>query len=98
MGTCHCKNSQCLKLYCECFKRGGICGETCNCVGCKNIIGNEKEIRLKREKIIEKDPTAFIEDIPYNGCGCTKNSCMMNYCDCFKLGVGCGKYCSCVGC
>lgn len=34
--TCHCRNSQCLKLYCECFKTFGLCNEACGCVDCKN--------------------------------------------------------------
>jgi hypothetical protein len=33
--TCNCKNSKCLKLYCECFASGEYCRD-CNCVGCEN--------------------------------------------------------------
>ena len=32
---CNCKNSKCLKLYCECFAARVYC-ENCNCVGCCN--------------------------------------------------------------
>jgi hypothetical protein len=39
---CTCKNSQCLKLYCECLKHGETCGPECSCVNCKNIEGNEE--------------------------------------------------------
>ena len=32
---CNCKNSKCLKLYCECFSLGEYCNN-CNCVNCHN--------------------------------------------------------------
>ena len=32
---CNCKNSKCLKLYCECFRAGHYCGG-CNCINCRN--------------------------------------------------------------
>lgn len=32
--SCNCKNSKCLKLYCECFRNKGYCGNSCNCIGC----------------------------------------------------------------
>lgn len=37
---CSCKTSQCLKLYCECFKSLGICGPNCKCEGCQNNTDN----------------------------------------------------------
>ena len=39
--TCNCKNSSCLKLYCDCFKEGGTCGSSCRCKDCKNQQGNQ---------------------------------------------------------
>ncbi len=33
---CHCKKSNCLKKYCECFQAGFKCGDNCKCVNCKN--------------------------------------------------------------
>ena len=33
---CHCKKSNCLKKYCECFQAGVPCTERCQCVDCKN--------------------------------------------------------------
>lgn len=33
---CSCKTSNCLKLYCDCFKSLGVCGPSCRCEGCKN--------------------------------------------------------------
>ncbi|CDW82491.1 UNKNOWN [Stylonychia lemnae] len=35
---CNCKNSQCLKKYCECFQQGNGCDpKKCRCQDCKNI-------------------------------------------------------------
>lgn len=31
LAECNCKKSKCLKLYCECFAKGLICGVDCNC-------------------------------------------------------------------
>ncbi len=36
---CKCRNSGCLKKYCECFKVGSMCGDSCICLGCKNRPG-----------------------------------------------------------
>lgn len=33
---CHCKKSQCLKKYCECYQAGVSCGDNCKCIDCKN--------------------------------------------------------------
>lgn len=41
---CHCKKSNCLKKYCECFQAGLKCGLNCKCEDCKNGncgMGNE---------------------------------------------------------
>lgn len=32
---CNCKNTKCLKLYCECLRKGKTCNE-CNCIDCEN--------------------------------------------------------------
>ena len=50
---CNCTKSNCMKKYCECFKRGFACNSMCRCLDCKNkvyindinnnnIINNEK--------------------------------------------------------
>ena len=36
---CNCKNSKCLKGYCECFERGVPCTEKCKCIDCRNPKG-----------------------------------------------------------
>jgi len=36
-GSCRCKKTHCLKLYCECFSAGATCeADTCGCVDCHN--------------------------------------------------------------
>jgi hypothetical protein len=37
---CHCKNSHCLKKYCECFTGGALCSNNCKCQSCKNFSGS----------------------------------------------------------
>mmetsp|Transcript_3930 Transcript_3930/g.9555 ORF Transcript_3930/g.9555 Transcript_3930/m.9555 type:complete len:564 (-) Transcript_3930:143-1834(-) len=33
---CNCKNSKCMKKYCECYQAGVSCSDKCKCVGCSN--------------------------------------------------------------
>uniref|UniRef100_A0A914KYU8 CRC domain-containing protein n=1 Tax=Meloidogyne incognita TaxID=6306 RepID=A0A914KYU8_MELIC len=33
---CHCKKSNCLKNYCECYEAKVPCTERCKCIACKN--------------------------------------------------------------
>ena len=57
--TCNCKNSKCLKLYCECFRQGKMCGSNCSCQNCQNT-SSFSELREKIIKSIKsKNPTAF---------------------------------------
>ncbi len=39
MRSCHCKKSQCLKLYCDCFANNQYCNG-CACMDCKNVEAN----------------------------------------------------------
>ena len=41
--NCNCKNSRCLKQYCVCFARGGLCGPECACSNCANNSENGDE-------------------------------------------------------
>lgn len=41
---CHCKQSHCLKKYCECFHGGAFCGTNCKCQNCKNF-SNSKDLQ-----------------------------------------------------
>lgn len=60
---CKCRKSKCLKLYCECFKAKGYCGDDCSCVGCSNKPGLDEEISKARETILSRNPHAFSEKI-----------------------------------
>ncbi|CAK9873930.1 unnamed protein product [Sphagnum jensenii] len=55
---CNCKNSRCLKLYCECFASGTYC-EGCNCVNCCNNVENESVRQEAVEATLERNPNAF---------------------------------------
>ena len=105
---CNCRNSRCLKLYCECLRRGEFCHITCNCCSCENhafsLLRKEKIKKIKK-----KNPNAFKplivgkkdEDgvkVHNKGCNCKKNACLKNYCECRQFGVLCGKLCKCVDC
>jgi len=55
---CNCKNSRCLKLYCECFASGRYC-DGCNCSNCYNNRENEHVRMSAVEAILERNPNAF---------------------------------------
>lgn len=60
---CSCKNSKCLKNYCECFQTGSVCGPHCRCVGC----GNSKDsIELTVLNILKGSTITFkFDDIKF---------------------------------
>ena len=55
---CNCKNSRCLKLYCECFASGRYC-DHCNCLNCCNNRDHEAVRQQAVESILERNPNAF---------------------------------------
>ena len=55
---CNCKNSRCLKLYCECFASGRYC-DHCNCLSCCNNSNHEAVRQAAVEAILERNPNAF---------------------------------------
>ncbi|WIA30107.1 hypothetical protein OEZ86_000202 [Tetradesmus obliquus] len=55
---CNCKNSRCLKLYCECFASGRYC-DNCNCLSCFNNKESEAVRQSAVEAILERNPNAF---------------------------------------
>lgn len=55
---CNCRNSKCLKLYCECFASGVYCNG-CNCSNCSNNVENEAARRDAIGITLERNPNAF---------------------------------------
>lgn len=56
--NCNCKKTKCLKLYCDCFAAGELCGAECNCFGCHNNSVSEKRTDAIFS-IIDRQPDAF---------------------------------------
>jgi hypothetical protein len=53
--TCHCKKSQCLKLYCECFAAGMFCSN-CSCSNCQNTREFAAVVMDRRSTIMQRNP------------------------------------------
>lgn len=50
---CNCKNSKCLKLYCECFASGTYCNMSCNCQSCHNNESHHDERQVTRRPLVD---------------------------------------------
>ena len=98
---CNCKNSGCLKRYCECFSRMKYCDSTCQCKNCHNNINYEKERTDAIRIYLIKSPVSFKKinmDLNNITCNCKKSNCLKNYCECFQFGLKCTYSCGCVDC
>jgi hypothetical protein len=71
--ACNCRNSKCLKLYCECFASGRYCS-SCNCTNCMNNKEHETARSKAIETILERNPNAFRPKIQYQQvCPCVSH-------------------------
>ncbi|XP_039025924.1 protein tesmin/TSO1-like CXC 7 [Hibiscus syriacus] len=64
---CGCKQSKCLKLYCDCFASGEYCNG-CICCDCCNNVENEDLRKAASEVILERNPHAFKPKISSSPC------------------------------
>lgn len=108
---CSCKNSNCLRLHCACFKELGYCKPTCKCDNCLNKTEFVKTRNFAIEKtkfifsnafaghepVLVTDVTGEAHSINPRGCNC-KSGCARNYCDCRKVNGKCSYICKCSDC
>ena len=60
---CSCRNSKCLKNYCECFQSGSVCGTHCTCTDCGN---SESSLQETLMNLLRGSTLTFkIEDIKF---------------------------------
>ena len=98
---CNCKNSFCLKRYCECFTRMKYCNSSCQCKNCFNTNLHEKERNEAIKNYISKSPISFKKiniDMNNLSCFCKKSNCLKKYCECYQMGMKCSPNCKCIDC
>lgn len=102
---CSCPKSQCIALYCECFKSGRRCNpDVCSCSKCKNTLkesGQGGARSLAIQSILTRNPRAFTSSTgpgpqgkpnpcpEGQGCNCIRSKCLKLYCTCFQQGKTC---------
>lgn len=102
---CHCRQSQCMKLYCECFTRGELCGPMCECMSCCNKPGNADrdnayKMVIEKSNKLSKAGSSKHQALlmRHKGCNCQKSKCLKKYCECFQQGTKCSEFCLCKDC
>ena len=101
---CNCRNTKCIKMYCECFRKGVFC-VGCNCVGCENV--ENSELRERKVAMIQKknpeagqiqSGSALRLTKPSVGSFGRKRHSAVNECECHQFGAKCSELCQCVDC
>lgn len=105
---CNCKHSKCLKLYCECLRKGATCAPHCNCVDCENhehsVIRSDKLKQLMKKNALVSltgNDESFVSkrsQLIAKGCNCRHSKCSKNYCECHQQGLVCTELCKCLSC
>jgi hypothetical protein len=98
---CKCTKIDCLKMYCECFSKGKLCNERCECHTCCNKDDHREHIYKAQQMANLRHPGTFKGVpawVPLRRCTCKKSECKKNYCDCFRAGLKCTEYCECLDC
>jgi len=97
--ACTCRNSRCLKLYCQCFANQRFCDDSCACVHCRNKPEHAHQRDAAIRLVKSKNRDAFTVGSAVQSCRCVKSKCLKRYCDCFNRGVHCNPAtCRCKNC
>lgn len=93
-----CKNTHCLRKYCNCRANGNFCGNLCGCENCKNrvqFISDPDFIQAERVRLKEAKKKRKGE---IGRCNCTARGCTARYCICKRSGKQCTHACRCINC
>jgi len=76
--SCHCKNSRCLKKYCDCFSASAYCTAACKCENCQNVPAHDGVRNRVIAALRTRNPKSFAKS---HTCRCVKSSCLKKYCE-----------------
>lgn len=75
LSTCNCSRTNCLKLYCECFRLGSFCNSLCKCKECANTKDNKSQVQATKRVYLNKNLMAFSKKpkSQTSSCSCRSN-------------------------